>query len=85
MGGCGGGGGAGVESIMNQPQNAMTELERSFDLTLCSCEECMTMLSRRVGQEFEHYMAKFLSQSATCISRHQDFELHCSMFEFRYS
>ena len=38
----------------------------------------MIMLSRKEGiccQEFEHYMAEYLSQSATCISRNQDFEL----------
>ena len=40
----------------------------------------MIMLSRRESiccQEFEQYMAEYLSQSATCISRHQDCELVC--------
>ena len=40
----------------------------------------MTMPSRRESiccQEFEHYMAEYLSQPATCITRHQDFELVC--------
>ena len=69
-----------LASIVNQPKNAMTKLERSFDLTWRNCGECMIMLSRRESiccQEFEHYMAEYLSQSASCISRHQDFELVC--------
>ena len=69
-----------LESIVNQPQNAMTELERIFDFTWLNCRECMIMPSRRESiccQEFEHYMAEYLSQSATCITRHQDFELVC--------
>ena len=32
-----------LESIVNQPQSAMTELERSFDFTWCNCGECMIM------------------------------------------
>ena len=63
-------------SLVNQPQNAMTELEKSFDLTWCNCGVCMIMLSRKESiccQEFEHFMAEYLSQSATCISCHQDF------------
>ena len=59
-----------LESIVNQPKNAMTELERSFDLTWCNCGECIIMPSRRE-------MAEYLSQSATCITRHQNFELVC--------
>ena len=27
-----------LESIVKQPQNAITELERSFDLSWCNCE-----------------------------------------------
>ena len=36
-----------LESIVNQPRNAMIELERSYDLTWCNCGECMIMPSRR--------------------------------------
>ena len=66
-----------MESIVNQPQNAMTELKRK---NWCNCGECIIMLLRRESiccQEFEHYMAEYLSQSVTRISRHQDFELVC--------
>ena len=51
-------------SIVNQPQNAMSQLESSVDLTWCNCGECMIMPSRRESiccQEFEHYMAEYLS------------------------
>ena len=49
-----------LERILNPPQNAMTELERSCDLW-CNCGECMIMPSRRESiccQEFKHYVAE---------------------------
>ena len=45
-----------LESIVSQPQNGMTELERIFDLTWCKCGVCMIMSSSRESiccQEFE--------------------------------